>query len=298
MKLTELNISHLEFLLYWCLALIASVATLVTVFVSKNKGLRRFVIFNLSNFLISTAFLYFIVKAFGPNYGLLLKKSSSWLSFTGPNILIYLLFSDFLFYLYHRMTHAIPLLWLSHYSHHTATHMHISVIARDSILTHVFTFPFALIGASLGLSPSWVYICIRIIVLYQSLLHFNATKDIPYLKYFLVTPYNHIMHHSINFTGSGHNFGGLLCIWDRAFNTFVDSPRYLHHYGVPGLVNPDRYFNIHFSPLLRLFKKCFSNKSLRPIFIFENLNYKIWQKASVAYGICLILVLHLITRVI
>lgn len=270
-----MDFHFIEMASFWGTGVVGSLATLVTVVVSKNEKLRKAAVFNLVSFLFTSIMVHLVVKKVLPNYALFFRLKDSWVPLTGFSILYYLIFTDYVFYLYHRFVHSVPLFWTGHFSHHSGDQMHPSLIIRDNVLAHVFALPLGLLGIPLGLNPHGVFVCVRFITFYQSFLHFPVTRDLPVLKYLIVTPYNHILHHSKTFDGYGQNFGGILSIWDRLCGTYRDSAKYLGEYGVEGLKNPNSLWNLNVLPISNLIRDCYRSKSLAPAVFFKKPGLKI-----------------------
>lgn len=288
----------IELATYWGTAVVGALATAYTVMTSKDKDLRRSAVFNLLSFLVATTILHLVIKKVSPSYSFVSQLQDQWIPFKGINILLYFLFTDYLFYLYHRLTHRVPILWMGHYAHHSGNRLHRSLIIRDSVLGHIFVLPIGLLGIPLGLSPYGILIFVRIIIFYQSFLHFETNKDIPILKYIFVTPYNHIIHHSRIFEEAGHNYGGILCLWDRMCGTYREGDRYLTHVGIPGLKDPDSIWKMNVQPPYELFKKCWRARSVKPLFFFKGLPllYKSGWPSMAAYMVGLVLLYDVIYR--
>lgn len=293
-----MDMYFLEIASYWGMAIVGAVATLYTVLKSREREERHSAIFNLLSFLVGTTFLHLVIRNFFPGYSFWYKLRDSWLPFRGLNIFLYFIFADYLFYIYHRLVHRVPILWLGHYAHHSGVRLHLSLIIRDSILGHIFVLPIALLGVPLGLSPYGLFIWIRIITFYQAFLHFPVTKDIPVLKYIFITPYNHIIHHSTCFKDAGHNFGGILSFWDRLSGTYREGEQYLKGFGIPGLERPDSLWGINTLPMIELVKKCWHEKSLWPLFSFKEVPplYQSGWVSVALYSLSLVLLIDTLYR--
>lgn len=288
----------IEMLSLWGTAVVGAVATLYTVLFSRDADLRKSAVFNLSSFLVTSLALHFVIDAVHPGYSLFYKLRRDWIPFNGWNLLYYLLFADFVFYLYHRLTHSIPLLWIGHYSHHSGDRLHLSLVIRDNIVSHVCALPVGLLGIPLGLTPYGVFIFMRFVIFYQSFLHYETKRDLPFIKYFFVTPYNHVIHHSTHFQGAGQNFGGILNVWDRVAGTYREGDEYLGSVGIKGLKDPDSLWRINTLPAIELLRECRTNRSLKPLIFFKNLRYRTeWRTASV-YVLAVILLLDVVYRII
>lgn len=133
-----------------------------------------------------------------------------------------LLLNDFSYHCYHRAAHRVSLFWASHTIHHSSGHYNILTSLRlpwTSQFSGQFLFwiwmPF------LGFSPNLIMFIYGVSQLYQSWLHTEAIKKLPwYFEYVFNTPSHHRVHHGSNPNYIDKNFGGVLVIWDRLFGTF------------------------------------------------------------------------------
>jgi sterol desaturase/sphingolipid hydroxylase (fatty acid hydroxylase superfamily) len=147
-------------------------------------------------------------------------------------IVIALIVLDFVTWLYHVMVHAIPLLWRLHRVHHADPDYDLTTGARfhpfEILLSMLVKF-----AAIAVLGPPVVAV-----VLFEILL--NATSMFnhgnvrlparvePVLRWFIVTPDMHRVHHSVEDDESNSNFGFNLPWWDRLFGTYRAQPRRGH----------------------------------------------------------------------
>ena len=291
-----LSNSSLESILYWSMAAVGALATLWTVAFSKDVELKKSAAFNLLSFAVTTIVVFFVVAKIRPDYSIVNRWQTNWIPFKGLNLILYFVFADLIFYLYHRITHAIPFFWMGHFSHHSGSHLHLSLIIRDSVLSHVAILPIGLLGIPLGLSPLGLVVFIRFILFYQSFLHFKVSKDIPVLKYALVTPYNHIIHHSLRHDGYGQNFGGILNVWDRICGTYREGDEYLKAFGVDGVRHPNSLWTLNVAPVKEIVSKCLQRKSLLPLFCFDSVNYRSGRVGKYLYAFCFLLCLDIARR--
>ena len=139
---------------------------------------------------------------------------------------------DLAIYLQHVMFHAVPALWRLHRMHHADLDIDVTTGARFHPVEIVISMliKFAVIAA-LGVPPVAV-------VLFEVLL--NATSMFnhsnvrippalePALRWLVVTPDMHRVHHSIERDETNSNFGFNLSIWDRLFGTYRAQPRAGH----------------------------------------------------------------------
>lgn len=146
---------------------------------------------------------------------------------------------DFAIYLQHVMFHAVPVLWRLHRMHHADLDIDVTTGARFHPVEIVLSMliKFAAIAA-LGVPPAAV-------VLFEVLL--NATSMFnhgnvripaalePALRWLLVTPDMHRVHHSIERDETNSNFGFNLSLWDRLFGTYRAQPAAGHERMVIGI---------------------------------------------------------------
>lgn len=139
---------------------------------------------------------------------------------------------DLVIYLQHVVFHAVPALWRLHRMHHADLDIDATTGARFHPIEIVLSMliKFAAIAA-LGVPPAAV-------VLFEVLL--NATSMFnhgnvripariePVLRWLVVTPDMHRVHHSIERDETNSNFGFNLSLWDRLFGTYRAQPRAGH----------------------------------------------------------------------
>lgn len=77
--------------------------------------------------------------------------------------------------------------------------------------------------------------------LYMAWLHTEVVDNIGPLEFILNTPSHHRVHHGRNPEYIDKNYGGMLIIWDRMFNTFKAEDKTIP--AVYGLVHPIKNFN-------------------------------------------------------
>lgn len=144
-------------------------------------------------------------------------------------IVVSLLARAFISFFMHLLFHKIELLWRLHRVHHMDTEVDISTTVRF----HPFEIPISvLIGVPIaiatGISP-WVLMVYEILNAGVTVFsHSNLRLPAPIervLRYFVVTPDLHRIHHSSWQPETDSNFGALFPIWDLVFGTFRASPR-------------------------------------------------------------------------
>ena len=129
----------------------------------------------------------------------------------------------------HYLNHKVPFLWRFHRVHHLDTELDVSSTVRF----HPLEIPLGLvIGLPVvvlfGLSP-WVLIFYELLDVSVTLFsHSNLriAKNIDrYLRYVIVTPDLHKVHHSSYQPETDSNFSAVFPIWDIVFGTFTTKTR-------------------------------------------------------------------------
>jgi len=171
---------------------------------------------------------------------------------------------DFFYYLQHRVSHRVNLLWGAHIVHHQSENFNFSVAFRQSAIGSVLTFVFDLPLALLGLDP-WLFgLFMGINLLYQFLIHTEVVDKLGFWEVFMNTPSHHRVHHGRDPKYIDKNYAGMFIIWDKWLGTFQaeeERPTY-------GVTTPPQNFNpvtanYHFYQILwREAKKhkCFRDK--------------------------------------
>ena len=144
-------------------------------------------------------------------------------------IVVSILVLDFLNYSFHVLSHRVGVLWRLHAIHHSDQHVSaISGILHhpiEIILTAIWLLGFTVI---LGI-PVLVYVLYGLIVaVHNAWSHADIrmpTRLNNALQLVLVTPDIHRTHHSTDLREGNSNFGALFTIWDRLFQTYVDTPK-------------------------------------------------------------------------
>ena len=163
-----------------------------------------------------------------------------------------LLANDFMLWLAHRITHAVPFLWQFHRIHHSSRHLDWLATYRvhpvDQIIDSTLM---ALPALLLGFSPAAVLIYWMIYKWHALLLHSNLRVSLGILERVIATPRFHHWHHADQPEAYDRNFGGQLVIWDRLFGTAFDAgDRTPERFGVSD--PPRETFLAHlFAPFVR-----------------------------------------------
>jgi sterol desaturase/sphingolipid hydroxylase (fatty acid hydroxylase superfamily) len=143
-------------------------------------------------------------------------------------VLLSILLLDLVIYLQHLMFHAVPVLWRLHRMHHADLDFDVTTGARfhpiEIVLSMLIKFAaIALLGA-----PA-VAVLVFEVLLNATAMFNHANVRIPRaidraLRWIVVTPDMHRVHHSIAALETNSNFGFNLPWWDRLFGTYRAQP--------------------------------------------------------------------------
>jgi sterol desaturase/sphingolipid hydroxylase (fatty acid hydroxylase superfamily) len=140
------------------------------------------------------------------------------------NILISIIVLDFIIYMQHVMVHAVPLFWRFHRVHHADLDYDVTTGARFHTFEIIFSM-FIKLTAIVLLGPAVIAVILFEIILNAMAMFNHGNVGLPksldkFLRYFIVTPDMHRVHHSIEEDETNSNFGFNLSIWDRLFGTY------------------------------------------------------------------------------
>ena len=136
---------------------------------------------------------------------------------------------DFVIWLQHVMVHAIPLLWRLHRVHHADPDYDLTTGARfhpiEIILSMLIKF-----AAIAVLGPPVAAVIVFEVLLNAMAMFNHGNVRLPaavdrVLRWFVVTPDMHRVHHSVEDDETNSNFGFNLSVWDRLFGTYRAQPR-------------------------------------------------------------------------
>ena len=171
-----------------------------------------------------------------------------------PGILTTLLlfiFTDFVWYWYHRSGHQINIIWGAHVVHHQSEDFNFTVSARITVLQALIRGVFWSVLPFIGFAPGITAIMLLIHGTYPFFTHTQLVGKLGFLEYFLVTPSHHRVHHSSNPSYLDKNYGDVLIIWDKLFGTFAKE----EEQPVYGLTKPLKSYSFlwqHFHFLLEM----------------------------------------------
>ena len=195
---------------------------------------RSNLVFGVLNVLIGPVVGGAIVALLAPLLAPLPRLNIVWTRNTIEAYLGCLLAADLAFYLVHRISHKVPLLWRLHRFHHSAEHMNVSVHYRHSVWSIVpNAVVIALIAHILNFHISSVIFFFTLVSLYQLFLHSTFNRFPLFLEVVLLSPRAHHRHHHRQ--DMRKNLGGMFTLWDRVFRTYLAPDHRLPvQYGVGG----------------------------------------------------------------
>jgi sterol desaturase/sphingolipid hydroxylase (fatty acid hydroxylase superfamily) len=154
-------------------------------------------------------------------------------------VLIAVVAMDVTIYMQHVMFHAVPALWRLHGVHHADLDFDVTTGARfhpiEIILSMLIKFA---VIAVLGSPPVSVVIFEVLLNATAMFNHSNARirpATDAVLRWLVVTPDMHRVHHSVEHDESNSNFGFNLPWWDRLLGTYRSQPRAGHEAMTIGL---------------------------------------------------------------
>jgi sterol desaturase/sphingolipid hydroxylase (fatty acid hydroxylase superfamily) len=144
------------------------------------------------------------------------------------SFVLYLLLFDLVDYVYHRVQHQLNWWWQLHAVHHSQRQMTVWTDNRNHLLDSVMRDSvFALLALAVGVPPGQFVALVAVTQMVESLSHANVQLDFGPLRWLLVSPHYHRLHHAVGLghesagkgTLGGCNFAVLFPIWDILFGT-------------------------------------------------------------------------------
>ena len=179
----------------------------------------------LIRFIIPTAAVGIAFQVEQDNLGFLNRLDLS----AASQFIIAFILMDLAIYFQHVMFHALPMFWRFHRVHHSDLDCDISTGLRfhpfEMIISILFKF---IVIVSIG-APVIAVICFEIILNAASMFTHSNIK-LPsnlekLVRWIVVTPDMHRIHHSVNENETNSNFGFFISVWDRLFATYINEPK-------------------------------------------------------------------------
>lgn len=152
---------------------------------------------------------------------------------------------DFVIWLQHVMVHAVPALWRLHRVHHADLNFDLTTGLRFHPAEMALSMLIKFASVAL-LGPPLVAVVIFEVALNAGALFNHGNIRLPAgldraLRWIIVTPDMHRVHHSVQEDEANSNFGFNLSLWDRLLGTYREQPRQGHlgmRIGVAGHTDP------------------------------------------------------------
>jgi sterol desaturase/sphingolipid hydroxylase (fatty acid hydroxylase superfamily) len=149
----------------------------------------------------------------------------TWLAF-----LLSLLVLDLAIYAQHLVLHKVPLLWRLHRMHHSDLDFDASTALRFHPLEIILSMLFKMLLVLLLGAPAAAVLAFEVILNAMAMFNHGNVRIPPTLertlRWLVVTPDMHRVHHSILRQETNSNFGFNLSWWDRVFGTYRATPQY------------------------------------------------------------------------
>jgi sterol desaturase/sphingolipid hydroxylase (fatty acid hydroxylase superfamily) len=144
------------------------------------------------------------------------------------SVLLAVLALDLAIYLQHRIFHGVPLLWRLHRMHHADLDVDVTTGTRfhpiEIVLSMVLKFAVILVVGA----PALAVLVFEVLLNATSMFnHGNVRMPAPMdrvLRWMVITPDMHRVHHSVRSGETNSNFGFNLPWWDRLLGTYRAQP--------------------------------------------------------------------------
>ena len=148
------------------------------------------------------------------------------------SVIISVIVLDAVIYTQHVLVHAIPILWRLHRVHHADLDFDVTTGSRFHPIEIIFSMLIKF-AAIILIGPPVLSVLIFEVLLNASSMFNHANVRIPpnfdrVLRWFIVTPDMHRVHHSVEDDETNSNFGFNFPWWDRMFGTYRNQPRAGH----------------------------------------------------------------------
>ena len=150
-----------------------------------------------------------------------------WLAFVASVVTL-----DLAIYLQHVMFHAVPALWRVHRVHHADLEFDVTTGLRFHPLEILLSMAFKL-AVVVAVGPPATAVLLFEVLLNGTSMFNHSNVRIPgaidrVLRWIVVTPDMHRVHHSIHEREANSNFGFNLPWWDRLLGTYTAQPSETH----------------------------------------------------------------------
>lgn len=148
------------------------------------------------------------------------------------SVLISVVILDLVIYIQHVIFHAIPIFWRVHRVHHVDLDFDVTTGVRfhpiEIVLSLFIKFAAIILLGAPALGVIIFEILLNVVVMFN---HGNIRMPLfidRVIRWVIVTPDMHRVHHSMEVDETNSNFGFSFSIWDRVFGTYRRQPRAGH----------------------------------------------------------------------
>ncbi len=147
-------------------------------------------------------------------------------------VMLAVLLLDLVIYLQHVTFHVVPGLWKFHMVHHADPDSDVTTAVRFHPVEAVLSLLIKIAGVViLGASPAAV-LAFEVILNGMAMFNHANVRILPWmdrvLRWIVVTPDMHRIHHSVIPRETNSNFGFNLAWWDRLLGTYLADPTHAH----------------------------------------------------------------------
>jgi sterol desaturase/sphingolipid hydroxylase (fatty acid hydroxylase superfamily) len=143
-------------------------------------------------------------------------------------LIVSLLVLDLAIWAQHLVSHKVPIFWRLHQVHHTDRDIDVTTAVRFHPIEIALSMLWKIVVVvPLGASPFAVFLFE--VILNACAMFNHANIALPawldrVLRFFIVTPDMHRVHHSVLRREHDRNYGFNLSLWDRLFGTYLGEP--------------------------------------------------------------------------
>jgi len=147
-------------------------------------------------------------------------------------LIISIVILDLVIYAQHVASHKIPIIWRVHRVHHSDRDIDVTTAIRFHPIEILLSLVLK-VGVIYLLGPAVVAVIIFEVILNGSAMFNHSNIKLPLgldrvLRWLIVTPDMHRVHHSTIVRETDSNYGFFLPWWDRLFGTYIDQPKHGH----------------------------------------------------------------------
>jgi sterol desaturase/sphingolipid hydroxylase (fatty acid hydroxylase superfamily) len=139
---------------------------------------------------------------------------------------------DFVIYIQHRLFHYVPALWRLHRMHHADLDIDVTTGVRFHPLEILLSLAIKIAAVAVLGVPATAVLTFEVLLNATSMFNHSNVAIPPQLerivRWIVVTPQMHQVHHSIERAETDSNFGFNLPWWDRLMGTYRAQPKLGH----------------------------------------------------------------------